>query len=54
MEIIRETPGISQKDIASLLGVSSPTVNYHMDGLLKQGIVRAERKGIRVCYFIVP
>ncbi len=54
LEIVRETPGISQKDIAGLLGVSSPTVNYHMDGLLKQGIVRAERKGIRVRYFIVP
>ena len=54
LEVVRETPGISQKDIASLLGVSSPTVNYHMDGMLKQGIVRAERKGIRVRYFIVP
>jgi DNA-binding MarR family transcriptional regulator len=54
LEIVRETPGISQKDIASLLGVSSPTVNYHMEGLLEQGIVRAERKGIRVRYFIVP
>ncbi|UCE74104.1 MAG: PKD domain-containing protein [Methanomassiliicoccales archaeon] len=52
MEKIRESPGISQKDIASLLGVSSPTVNYHMKKLLHLGIIRGERAGMRVRYYL--
>ncbi|UCE38313.1 MAG: PKD domain-containing protein [Thermoplasmata archaeon] len=52
IEKIKETPGISQKDIASLLGVSSPTVNYHLKELLKLGIIESERAGMRLRYFV--
>lgn len=52
IEKIREAPGISQKDIASLMGVSSPTINYHLKELIKLGIIRAERAGMRVRYFV--
>jgi predicted transcriptional regulator/chitodextrinase len=49
---IQEHPGISQKDIAALLGVSSPTINYHIKELIKLGIIRAERAGMRLRYFV--
>ncbi len=49
--LIEETPGISQKDIASFLGVTQPTVNYHIERLKELGTVRVERRGIRVFYY---
>jgi predicted transcriptional regulator len=52
IERIVEEPGISQKDIADSLGVSSSTVNYHITGLLKLGVVETERKGMRLKYYI--
>jgi PKD repeat protein len=48
---IRETPGISQKDIASLLGVSSATINYHLKELIGLGIIKAERAGMKMRYY---
>jgi PKD repeat protein len=51
---IKEAPGISQKDIAILLGVSSPTVNYHLKELLKKEIIRGERAGMRMRYYVNP
>ena len=51
---IKEAPGISQKDIALLLGVSSPTVNYHLKELLKREIIRGERAGMRMKYYFNP
>jgi PKD repeat protein len=54
IQIVKEAPGISQKDIATLLGVSSATVNYHLKELIKQDIVRAERAGMRMKYFVNP
>lgn len=52
IDSIKETPGISQKDIASILGVSSATVNYHLKELIKLGIVKAERVGMRMRYYV--
>jgi len=49
---IRETPGISQSDIASLMKLSNPTVNYHMERLLKKGLIRRERSGMRYRCFL--
>jgi predicted transcriptional regulator len=49
---IRETPGISQKEMARLVGVSPSTINYHISILKSAGIVRSERRGMRVGYFI--
>jgi predicted transcriptional regulator len=50
---IRETPGISQKDIAGLLNVSAATVNYHMETLQDRKFVRRERAGMRVRYYVL-
>lgn len=51
IEAIKETPGICQKDIASMLGVSSSTVNYHISRLVQKGIVRSKRKGMKIAYY---
>jgi len=51
---IEETPGISQKDIAALLGVSASTINYHITKLVEMNAVRTERKGIGVRYYKTP
>ncbi|MFQ6060973.1 MAG: winged helix-turn-helix transcriptional regulator, partial [Thermoplasmata archaeon] len=48
LEIVRGTPGITLKDIASLLGVSSPTASYHIRKLKEMNLIRTERKGISV------
>jgi predicted transcriptional regulator len=52
VEKILEEPGISQKDIASSLGVSSATISYHIKGLLRLGLVETERRGMRLAYYI--
>ncbi len=52
IERILEEPGISQKEIAESLGVSSATVNYHIKDLLDMGVVETERKGMRLKYYI--
>ncbi|ASJ07957.1 hypothetical protein A3L11_01425 [Thermococcus siculi] len=41
---------MSQKEIAESLGISQPTVSYHMGELLKLGMVKAERRGKNVVY----
>ncbi len=49
--IIKKHPGISQKEIASDIKLTPPTVNYHIGILLKEGLVRVARKGRRTaCY----
>jgi predicted transcriptional regulator len=52
-KVIKETPGIKQKDIASLLGVASSTVNYHIQKLIVSGLVLARRKGMAMQYRVV-
>ena len=52
LDIIRETPGITLKDIASLLGASSPTVRYHIRKLEEMNLVRKERYGISVKHYV--
>ena len=51
--IIRANPGISQKEIAQKAGVSSPTVNYHVNVLSTARMIRVEKFGRRTrCYVI--
>ncbi|MBA3044445.1 winged helix-turn-helix transcriptional regulator, partial [archaeon] len=52
VEKIKETPGISQKDIASLLGVSASTVDYHISKLISANIIKRERSGMRIRYYL--
>lgn len=52
LEIIGDTPGITVKDIASLLGVSSPTASYHIGKLKEMSLVRGEREGMSVRHYL--
>ncbi|UCD92847.1 MAG: winged helix-turn-helix transcriptional regulator [Methanobacteriota archaeon] len=48
---IKHNPGISQKEIASFVNLTPPTINYHIGILLSAGLVRLRRKGRRTqCY----
>jgi len=49
---IKETPSISQKEMSRLVGVSPSTINYHIDILKSAGLVRSERRGMRIGYFL--
>lgn len=46
----RTAKGICAGDIENFLGVSQPTVSYHMKTLVGAGLVRAEKRGQRVYY----
>jgi DNA-binding MarR family transcriptional regulator len=54
VQIIRETPGICQKDVASVLGVSSSTVSYHITRLVERDLITSKRRGMRTTYYIAP
>jgi len=42
---IRDRPGITQKEIAGRLGLTPPTVNYHINVLSDRNLIRVERMG---------
>jgi predicted transcriptional regulator len=51
--IIRQNPGISQKEISQKVGVSGPTVNYHVSVLATARMIRVEKTGrVTHCYII--
>ncbi len=49
-EEFRDEEGIYAKDIERFLGVTQPTVSYHMKILVGSGLVRAEKRGQKVYY----
>ncbi|MEM4728188.1 MAG: PQQ-binding-like beta-propeller repeat protein [Thermoplasmata archaeon] len=53
LAIIRNNPGISQKEIAQMAGVSSPTVNYHVSVLATARMIRVEKLGRRTRCFVI-
>lgn len=52
LEVVRETPGITLKDIASSLAISSPTASYHVGKLKEMNLVRRERRGISIGHYL--
>ncbi|UCG69436.1 MAG: winged helix-turn-helix transcriptional regulator [Thermoplasmata archaeon] len=48
---VKETPGMSQKDIANFLGVASSTIHYHVQGLIESDLIESKRMGRKVRYF---
>jgi len=44
-DFILKNPGLSQKEIAKILKCTSPTVNYHVNNMVNQGLVDITRKG---------
>ncbi len=49
---VTETPGISQRDIGSLMKLSPATINYHIERLVAKGVIRRERAGMRYRCFV--
>ncbi len=53
LELVRESPGISQKEIAAHLGMSQPTVSYHINKLKKSQRLRTEKHGMTLRHYIM-
>jgi len=49
--VIKESPGITQKEIARLFGVRQSTLNYQVTRLEEKGLITAEKRGRSVHYF---
>lgn len=45
VEIIKNSPGISQKEIADRLNVTPPTINYHINILHRNSLVSVVKRG---------
>jgi predicted transcriptional regulator len=52
MSIVRETPGITRKDIAGRLGMSRPAVSYHINKLKKSRKIRTEKRGMSLKHYV--
>ncbi len=52
VDIIRTNPGITQKEIALHLGLTPPTVNYHIGILSEHRAIRVERAGRKTHCFV--
>jgi predicted transcriptional regulator len=53
LDVITMNPGISQKEVAKEVGISAPAVIYHIGVLAGAKLVRREKKGSRVEYYII-
>jgi predicted transcriptional regulator len=52
LAIVKETPGVTQKDIAGQLGISQPTISYHITKLRKSKRLRIEKHGMSMKHFL--
>jgi uncharacterized repeat protein (TIGR01451 family) len=52
LDIIAETPGITQKDIGTQLGMSQPTVSYHITKLRKAKRLHTEKHGMSLRHYL--
>ncbi|MBP2145923.1 putative transcriptional regulator [Methanofollis sp. W23] len=50
LSVLRKTPGISQSEVAEAVEVSRPTVSWHMERLINDGLVEAKKAKGRVRY----
>jgi len=51
LKSIKDSPGISIRDIAAVLGISRQLANYHVRKLAAEGEIELERKSFsKVCY----
>ena len=52
VDVIGENPGISQKEIATAINITAPTVNYHIGILASAKMIRVVREGRRTNCFV--
>jgi DNA-binding transcriptional ArsR family regulator len=48
------TAGLSTRELAPKLGLSEPTVSFHLRTMLEAGLVTKDRDGATVHYRVVP
>ena len=53
LRVLNEAPGTAVSDLGSLLGIGRQLALYHLRLLSQQGLVRLERRGVRLCAFAV-
>ena len=53
VDAVKDVPGVTQKEIAALLGVHQSSINYQIGRLEERGLIRSERKGRKVHYHYV-
>lgn len=54
INLVLQHPGIVRKDLASRLIMSGPNITWHMRSLIREGIVKSERDGRNVRYYLCP
>jgi predicted transcriptional regulator len=54
LEIISDSPGVSRKDIAAILGIAGPSVSWHTNRLWCDGIITTRKNGKGVRYRFCP
>jgi len=52
--VIEQFPGVTQNSLADNVGITCPTVRWHMQRFESDRIVRSERVGRNVCYYLTP
>ena len=52
LKIIRENPGITQKEIAGRIGLSTPTVHYHINIMMSARVIDVKRAGRETQCFV--
>jgi predicted transcriptional regulator len=51
VDSIRDLPGATQKELASVLGLRQSTLSYQLTKLETKGVIRTARKGKHTCYY---
>ena len=49
LRVLNEAPGSAVSDLAAVLGISRQLAIYHARLLAQQGLVRLERRGLKLC-----
>ncbi len=53
IDVIRQMPGITQKEIAEMLNTSHQVVGYNINQLAHNKIIRTEKEGRKVRYYLI-
>ena len=54
LSVIEKFPGVTQNSLADHIGITCPTVRWHMQRFESDRIVRSVREGRNVCYYLTP
>jgi predicted transcriptional regulator len=52
LRIIRENAGITQKEIAAKIGLSTPTIHYHINIMMSARVINVKRVGRETQCFV--